>query len=45
MSILTSMQLLPLIGALVVAVLPASNAKLVKQVALAFSLLLIMPLE
>jgi len=42
MSILTSMQLLPLIGALVVAILPASNAKLVKQVALAFSLLVML---
>jgi len=39
MSILTSLQLLPLFGALVVGFLPASNAKLVKQVALAFSLL------
>jgi NADH-quinone oxidoreductase subunit M len=39
MSILTSLQLLPLIGALVIAILPASNAKLVKQVALGFSLL------
>ena len=39
MSILTSMQLLPLIGALIVGFLPASNAKLVKQVALGFSLL------
>ena len=39
MSILTSLQLLPLFGALVVGFLPASNAKLVKQVALGFSVL------
>ena len=39
MSILTSLQLLPLLGALVVGILPARNAKLVKQVALGFSLL------
>ena len=39
MSILTTLQLLPLFGAIVISVLPVSNAKLVKQVALAFSLL------
>ena len=39
MSILTTLQLLPLFCAIVISVLPVSNAKLVKQVALAFSLL------
>ena len=39
MSILTTLQLLPLFGAIVISVLPVSNAKLVKQVALGFSLL------
>ena len=31
MSILTTLQLLPLFGAIVVAVLPVGNAKLIKQ--------------
>jgi NADH-quinone oxidoreductase subunit M len=39
MSILTTLQLLPLFGAVVIAVLPVGNAKLIKQVALGFSLL------
>lgn len=39
MSILTTLQLLPLFGAIVVAVLPVGNAKLIKQTALGFSLL------
>ena len=39
MSILTTLQLLPLFGAVVIAVLPVRNAKLIKQVALGFSLL------
>jgi len=39
MSILTTLQLLPLFGAIVVAAAPASNAKLIKQIALGFSLL------
>ena len=39
MSILTTLQLLPLFGAVVLAVMPAGNSKLIKQIALAFSLL------
>ena len=39
MNLLTSMGALPLLGALLIAVLPGTNAKLVKQVAFAISLL------
>ena len=39
MNLLTSMGALPLLGALLIAVLPATNSKLVKQVAFAISLL------
>ena len=39
MSILTTLLLLPLFGAIVIAVLPVGNAKLIKQTALGFSLL------
>ena len=39
MNLLTSMGALPLLGALLIAVLPATNTKLVKQVAFAISLL------
>ena len=39
MNLLTSMGALPLLGALLIAVLPATNSKLVKQVAFATSLL------
>ena len=39
MSILTTLQLLPLIGAIVIAAMPVGNAKLIKQIALGFSLL------
>ena len=39
MSILTTLQLLPLFGAIVIAAMPVGNAKLIKQIALGFSLL------
>ena len=39
MSILTTMQLLPLVGAAILAVMPAGNSKLIKQIALGFALL------
>jgi NADH:ubiquinone oxidoreductase subunit 4 (subunit M) len=39
MNLLTSMGALPLLGALLIAVLPGTNTKLVKQVAFAISLL------
>ena len=39
MNLLTSMGALPLLGALLIAFLPAANSKLVKQVAFAVSLL------
>ena len=39
MSILTTLQLLPLFGAIVVAAMPVGNSKLIKQIALGFSLL------
>lgn len=39
MSILTTLQLLPLFGAIFIAVLPVSSARLIKQIALGFSLL------
>ena len=39
MSILTTLELLPLIGAFIVGFLPNSNAKLIKQVSIAISLL------
>lgn len=39
MSILTTLEILPLIGALVIGFLPKGNSRLVKQVALAFSLM------
>jgi len=39
MNLLTSMGALPLLGALLIAVLPGTNAKLVKQVAFSISLL------
>jgi NADH-quinone oxidoreductase subunit M len=39
MSILTTLQLLPLFGAVVIAFMPVGNAKLIKQIALGFSLL------
>ena len=39
MSILTTLQLLPLFGAIVIVAMPVGNAKLIKQIALGFSLL------
>ena len=39
MNLLTSMGALPLLGSLLIALLPAANSKLIKQVALAISLL------
>jgi len=39
MSILTTLQLLPLLGAIVIASMPAGNAKQIKQTALGFSLI------
>jgi len=39
MSILTAIEILPLIGSLVIAFSPKDNAKLVKQIALGTSLL------
>jgi NADH-quinone oxidoreductase subunit M len=39
MSILTTLQFLPLFGAIVIAAMPVGNAKLIKQIALGFSLL------
>ena len=39
MNLLTSMGALPLLGSLLIAFLPAANSKLIKQVALAISLL------
>ena len=39
MSILTTLQLLPFFGAIVIAAMPVGNAKLIKQIALGFSLL------
>ena len=40
MNLLTSMGALPLLGSLLIAFLPAANSKLIKQAALATSLLL-----
>ena len=39
MSILTTLQLLPIFGAIVIAATPVGNVKLIKQIALGFSLL------